>query len=101
MVELLAIPKWKQSPRPLDDWLSALHALNLSPSLERQDSDAYWINLNPLRTRGYTLIEDGLVTAVHFEIHDPDPSESRSLLEQAAASLGWELHDDDNEHDDD
>ncbi len=101
MIELLAIPEWKQKPRPIADWISTFEAIGLSPTLNREDQEATWIELGALRTRGYAVIEGGLVTAMHFEIHAPDPSEARSSLEQAAASLGWELHDDDDDAEDD
>lgn len=101
MTEILAIPKWKENPRPLDDWLAAFSDLGSAPTLNRDGAEAVWIELGPLRTRGYALAEAGLVTAIHFEIHAPDPSEARAALDAAAESLGWELHDDTDDEDDD
>ncbi|HEU5116965.1 MAG TPA: hypothetical protein VFT74_09850, partial [Isosphaeraceae bacterium] len=98
---LLAIPQWKQNPRPLGDWFAAFESLNLNPEVQHEDDEGTWIELNSLRTRGYAVIEGGLATAVNFEIHAPDPSEARSVLEQAASSLGWELHEEDDDDDDD
>ncbi len=101
MIELLAIPQWKQSPRPLADWVAAFETLNLAPEVQREDDDGIWIELGSLRTRGYAVIEGGLATAVNFEIHATDPTEARSVLEQAASSLGWELHEEDDDDEDD
>lgn len=98
MIELLAIPAWNAEPRTLNDWTAALAALGHSPSVGRED-DETWLEVAPLRLRGYVAIEGQSVEAINFELHDQDTEPASRLLNAAAHALGWELHPDEPEED--
>lgn len=102
MLELLAIPAWNGSPRSLDEWAAALAVSGHTPTIERLGPDEAWLELAPLRLRGYAVIEGNLASAINFELHDPDAESTIRLLESASQSLGWEVHpdDDDDEEED-
>src|SRR5262249_24756079 len=95
--ELLAIPAWDKAPIPIDDWRSAFTSRG-QPARSVREDDETWIDVAPLRLRGYVVLEGEGVGAVHFEVRD---DAALGPLEEAAASLGWELHDDEGEGDDD
>jgi hypothetical protein len=101
MTELLALPEWNAPPRTLADWSEQLAQLGHSPHLEQESGDAAWLEIAPLRLRGYALIEGELVTAINFQLAATDPQFAASVVLQAAQALGWELHDDDGGEDGD
>ena len=43
------------------------------------------------------MMKGSTVEAVNFELLDADPAEARRLVEAAASSIGWEVHEDDDE----
>jgi hypothetical protein len=94
MIELLTVPDWNSPPRRLDEWSSAL---DVSSSVIREPDGTTWLEVASLRLRGYVVIEEGYVTAINFELHDPDPADARALVEKAASALGWEVHEEDAE----
>jgi hypothetical protein len=96
MIELLAIPEWNAPPRTLDDWLKALPVRS---SIVRESDGTDWLETSSLRLRGYIILEEGRLAAINFELHDPDPDPSRSIVENAARSLGWEVHEEDDSED--
>lgn len=98
MIELLALPAWNTPPRSLDDWSAALAGLGYPPKSAREDADEVWLEVPALRLRGLAVLEGPHVTAINFELHDPDPAASR-LVEGAAAALGWEVHPDEEDED--
>jgi hypothetical protein len=102
MLEFLAIPAWDGSPRSLDEWVTALSGSGHAPTIDRLGPDEAWLELAPLRLRGYAVVEGNLATAINFELHEPNPDSTLAFLESAAQSLGWEVHpdDDDDEEDD-
>jgi len=104
MLEFLAIPAWNGAPRSLDDWAAALKAAaGHAPTIDRLGPDEAWLELAPLRLRGYAVIDGNLVSAINFELHGPNLETTLGFLESAAQSLGWEVHpddDEDEEHDD-
>jgi len=100
MTELLALPEWNTPPRSLDDWTAQLSSAGHAPALERASSSAVWIELAPLGLRGYAVLEGRHVTAVNFEINGPNPEPATALVTAAARSLGWDVHADDNEEED-
>lgn len=96
MPELLALPAWDATPVPLETWAERLGARVV------RESDETWLEVPPLRLRGYAIVEDGHVTAINFELPSSgDPSPAMGLLQQAAMDLHWELHEDDEDEDDD
>ena len=98
MIELLAIPAWNTATRTLADWSDALAALGHPPSIGRED-DETWLEVAPLRLRGYVATEGQAVEAINFELYDSDTEPASRLLSAAAEALGWELHPDDPEED--
>ncbi len=101
MVELLAIPEWNAPPRSLDDWVERFNALGYAPEIEPDLPEGAWLSVGSLRLRGYAVLEGRLVTAINFEIHAPDPAPTTRVLEETARSLGWEIHPEDEEEDED
>lgn len=97
MLELLAIPAWDGSPRSIDDWMAALATSGHTPTIDRLGPDEAWLELAPLRVRGYAMLEGNLTSAINFELHDPQPDSAIAFLESAAQTLGWEVHPDDDE----
>lgn len=99
MTELLAIPTWNAVPRALADWQAAL-AEQGHPAEITKDDEETWIEVGPLRLRGYVELTGGHVEAINFELADPDPEPATRLLIAAAHALGWEIHPDEPEEDD-
>jgi hypothetical protein len=99
MMELLAIPTWNSSPATLNDWRGALAAQGFEPVVAR-DEEETWIEVAPLRLRGFVELAGEHVEAINFELHDPDPAPASRAVVVAAKSLGWEVHPDDPEEDD-
>lgn len=101
MIELLALPEWDTPHRTIDDWMAALTALGHRPSLERESPGVAWLEVAPLRLRGYVVIESGHVAAINFELNDPDPATAIKVVKTAARSIGWEVDADEGDDDDD
>jgi hypothetical protein len=97
MLEYLALPGWKNPPRTLDDWVAALSETGGPVIVTRESSSETWIEVAPLRLRGYVVIENGHAAAINFELHDPDPGPATRAIENASTALGWEVHPDDDE----
>jgi hypothetical protein len=98
MIEFLSIPSWNGEPRSVDDWATALsNAFGQDPVIELDGSDAAWIELAAFQLRAFAMIENGLATAVNFEFHNPDLTETLPRVETAAESLSWEVHPDDED----
>ena len=100
MIELLVLPAWNAPPTTLDDWSSALSAQGYPVLVDREPDGVIWLEVAILRLRGYVELEEGQVTAVNFELHDPDPSAATEAIETAAKALGWEVYPDDGEEED-
>ncbi|MDR3634629.1 MAG: hypothetical protein P4L84_12560 [Isosphaeraceae bacterium] len=101
MIELLAVPAWNTPPSTLDAWTEALRAQGVAVNVER-DPPGAWLEVASLRLRGYALSEGLKVEAINFELSDTDSGPATRLLEAVAASLGWEIHpDEDDETDED
>jgi hypothetical protein len=94
MRELLALPAWKSPPVPLEAWAERLSARVLN------DGGEVWLEVPARRLRGYVVLEEGHVSAVNFELSGPEDDGSEEFLQEAAAALGWELHEDTEEDDD-
>ena len=97
MQEWLAIPGPCSQPIGIDVWVARLTLLGHEPALEKENSDGFWIECAALRLRGFTMMEGVNVDAINFELHDLDPAPALQLLEAAVLSLGWELHQEDDE----
>lgn len=101
MIELLALPRWDAPARSLGDWVEKLSQLGAQVAVERESANVSWLEISPLRLRGYAMSEGERLEAINFELSDADPTAATQLLEAAASDLGWELHPDEpEEHDD-
>ena len=102
MVEYLALPDWKTPSTPVDDWVVALSETAGPVIVSRESSTVTWVEVAPLRLRGYVVVENENASAINFEIHGLDPEPATLAIQQAAEALGWELHlDDDPDEDED
>ena len=101
MTELLALPAWDTPPTSLDAWSGRFANHGHPPVVSREGSGVAWMEFAPLRLRAYVVIESGHVEAVNFEINDPDPQPSLTLIVVIAQELRWELHPDDGSDDED
>lgn len=99
MIELLALPAWNAPPRTLDDWSAQLSGQGHRPTVVRDGSET-WIEVAPLRLRGYVELEGGRASAINFELSDPDPGPASQAVREAATALGWEVHAEDDEDED-
>lgn len=100
-VEWLALPGWQAPPADINDWARALTEACGPTTVDRESAEVHWVEVGPMRVRGYAVIEGGKVAAVNFELFDPDLEPARAALEAAADALGWELHADDPDDEDD
>ncbi|MBX6311884.1 MAG: hypothetical protein IRY99_03025 [Isosphaeraceae bacterium] len=96
MIELLALPDWNTPPRTIADWTDQLATLG-HPARSVHEEGETWIEVPSLRCRGLAVAEEGHLTAIHFELNDPDPEPATCLLEAAAQVLGWEIHEDEED----
>lgn len=99
VTELLAVPAWNTPKTTLETWVEALRAQGVVVEVER-DPPGAWLEIRALRLRGYALSEGITLEAINFELAGPDPQPATRLLETAASSVGWELHEDDGNDDD-
>lgn len=100
MIERLALPSSDAAPLPLEAWTDLLGSLGHPATVSRGDDGAAWIEVSPLRLRGYILMEGDFVEAINFDLHAPDPTPALALIEAAANRLGWEIHDETDDEDD-
>lgn len=95
MIELLALPGWQADPRTLDDWVARLSETAGPVIVTRESTGVSWLEVAPLRFRGYAVMEGRHVEAINFELTAPDPEAATRAIESAAEALGWEVHADD------
>jgi hypothetical protein len=100
MIEVLAIPAWRSPPVSLDEWVNAFTSQGLVVALEPDPPDGVWMEIAALRLRGLVLREDDFASVVHFELSASEPDPARAAIELAAAAVGWETHDDDDDETD-
>lgn len=100
MVEWLAIPATDTPPTGLAAWLDRMEALGHRPTIAREGSDGAWLEVAPLRLRGYAVFEGDHVEAINFELHAPEPGPALDWLKAVADAIGWELYPDDDEDED-
>ena len=101
MIELLSLPGHQAPPTTLDAWVAQLSTLGGPVTVTRDTPAACWLEVSPLRLRGYAILEGALVAAINFELTDPDPAPASRVVETAARTLGWEVHADDPDDDPD
>ncbi len=101
MVEYLALPAWNTPETTVDAWVVALSESAGPVIVSREGPGVAWLEVAPMRLRGYVVIEGGHAAAINFEVHDPDHGPSTRALEAASVALGWELHPDDEDEDED
>jgi hypothetical protein len=103
VIELLALPGWQTSPTTLDAWVVQLETQGGPVVVTRESSSASRLELGSLRLRGYAILAGRDVEAINFELAATDPTPATRAIEAAAEALGWEIHqeDDDEEEDED
>ena len=101
MTELLLLPSWNLDPTPLSEWVETLVELGYDAKVERESAGVSWLEIEALKLRGYAVMDGLTVEAINFELEANDPSPARHALEQAAATLSWEVHQDDEDDADD
>ena len=102
MTEFLAIPGWQTPPTTLSTWVETLEARG-GPTVvvERDSPQGAWIHLEAMGVHGFAVLAGSHVEAVNFEIQEPVPPEVERLLGEAAAAIGWEIHPDEPDEEDD
>ena len=100
MIELLALPGWQTPPRS-EDWVAQLEGQAGPVVVTRESTGASWIEVGRLRLRGYVVLQGQSVDAINFELAAPDPGPAAVAVEAAAQALGWEVHPDDSQADED
>lgn len=100
MIELLAIPQWQAPARTLNDWSAALAGLGLDVRVVQDEDRDSWLEIPSLRSRGFAVLDGLTLEAIHFEVAAIEPEPAIEQLTQAASALGWELHPDNDEDDD-
>ena len=74
MLEYLALPGWKTPPTTARRLGRRSSPRPGGPVIvSRESSTVAWLEVAPLRLRGYVVIENGHAAAINFELHDPDP----------------------------
>ncbi|RUL89782.1 hypothetical protein [Tautonia sociabilis] len=101
MIERLLIPSWNTPVRSVDDWNAELARLGHPPEVAREGSDELWLVLERVGARLLAVVEGPTLTAWHAEIDAEDPAPALAVIDQAAAALGWEVHDEDLDEDED
>jgi hypothetical protein len=100
MIERLAIPAWQTGATSLEAWTTALTAGFETPVVvERESPQGSWVILAAVRIRGFAVLLGADVEAINFEVNNPERDLPR--LEAVASSIGWELHEDDGDDEDD
>ncbi len=102
MHEILVLPAWDGNPISVSDWIDAFGKGGHDAVLERESAGVSWLVVAAIRLRGYAVMDGLSVEAIHFELDAEDPNSSRHAVEQAAAAVSWEVHEDaeDDENDD-
>jgi hypothetical protein len=102
MIELLALPDWQTGPTTVEAWVTQLSALGAKVVVTRESPGVAWLEVAALRLRGYAVMDGSRVEAINFELAAPDPSPAAAVVESVAQALGWEVHPDepDDEQDD-
>lgn len=101
MIELLALPEWNAPSRTIEDWSDQFARLGHTATLERESDGETWLVVASLSSRGYVESERGAVSAINFELSDPDPAAASTVIATAARMLGWTITIDDEEDDED
>lgn len=101
MLEVLALPGWRSPPTPLDAWVDQLATHGGPVVVTREFTGASWLEVGPLRLRGYAMLAGRNVEAINFEWPEADSGLALRAIEAAAEALGWEVHFDDDDDDDD
>lgn len=101
MIERLAIPAWDTKPTLIAAWVEALEQ-HLGPvEFDRDGPTEAWFDVDSRVVRGFAMIEGPHIAAINFEIDADDPLPAVRDLDQACVSIGWELHIDDEDSEDD
>jgi hypothetical protein len=101
MTELLAIPGWKTSPTTLDAWIRGFVMEGLDARAVREAPNASWIEVPSIGLRGYAIMREAIVEAINFELDGQGAPLLQERLARVAEGLGWELHEDDGDPEDD
>ncbi len=100
-IELLALPGWQTPPRSLDEWVQTLATQAGPVVVTSEGRDVSWLEITPLGLRGYAMLAGRNVDAINFELTHADPIPATRVVTAAAEALGWEVHLDEDDGDDD
>lgn len=102
MIEFLAIPGWQTPPTTLAEWVARLEE-EAGPAVivERESPQGAWVHLEAMGVHGFAVLAGPHVEAINFEVQEPITPEVGRLLERAASAIGWEIHPDDPDDDED
>jgi hypothetical protein len=102
MIEWLAIPAWRTPETTLEAWVDRLELqAGQAVVVERDPPEGAWIHLETIGVRGFAVLAGQHVEAINFEIDDRDTGAAARFLEEAASAIGWEIHPDDEDDEDD
>jgi hypothetical protein len=100
MIELLALPGWQAPPTSLDQWVAQLSESAGPVTVTRESTGVSWLEVAPLRLRGYAVIAGQRVEAINFELTNPEFEPAMRAVEAAARALRWDVHPDEADDDD-
>ncbi len=100
MIEYLSLPSHGTGPTSVDSWVAQLSEVAGPVIVSRESSTVTWLEVAPMRLRGYVMIENGYASAINFELASLDPAPATRALQAAAEALGWELYEDDEDDQD-
>jgi hypothetical protein len=103
MAELLLIPAWGRTPRPLDDWTAALGRRGTAAVLRDDGPDGAFVRIETPSAQGYAELTPAReVSALNLECDDAELDRLDPLLQELAMELGYEVHlDEEDELEDD
>ena len=101
MIEWLAIPSHQAPTRSLKDWAKSFEDLGVHAEIVPEPPGASWLEVPALGLRGFATHEGAGLEAILFEMGPQDPEVALAALSSAAASLGWEVHEDEDDGSDD
>jgi hypothetical protein len=100
MLEYLALPAWNTPPTSVDSWVAELSETAGPVIVSRESSTVTWLEVAPLRLKGYVVVENEHASAINFEVHAMDPLPATRALLKAAEALGWEIHEEEDDLED-
>ncbi len=66
-------------------------------TVRRESPGVSWLEVESPRFVGYAVLAGSSVEAINFELDDADADSVLALIAGAAGSIGWEVHENDDE----